>query len=68
MNTKLEKLLKYLESYPGGRMITSFDTNEEAKEFADGMRKNIGESGIASVELSYNRVIVQVSETAILHK
>jgi len=60
MNTKHEKLLKYLESYPNGRMIQAFDTNEEAKAFAEGMRTNIGNSGIATVELSYNRVIIQV--------
>ncbi|MEN9919944.1 MAG: hypothetical protein RL662_2380 [Bacteroidota bacterium] len=64
MNTNHEKLLKYLESYKG-RMIQAFDTNEEAKAFAEGMRKNIGDSGIATVELSYNRVIVQVSDVAI---
>jgi hypothetical protein len=60
MNTNHEKLLKFLESQYNGRMIQSFDTNEEAKAFAEGMRKNIGDSGIATVELSYNRVIVQV--------
>lgn len=65
MNTNHAKLLKYLETYPNGRMIQAFDTNEEAKQFAEGMRKNIGDSGIASVELSYNRVIVQVTEVAI---
>ncbi len=65
MNASHEKLLKYLETYVGGRMIQTFDTNEEAKLFAEGMRKNIGNSGIATVELSYTRVIVQVSEVAI---
>ncbi len=65
MKTQHAKLLKYLESYPNGRMIQAFDTNEEAKVFAEGMRKNIGDSGIATVELSYNRVTIQVSEVAI---
>ena len=65
MNTSHAKLLKYLESHPNGRMIQSFDTNEEAVAFGEGMRKNIGNSGIATVEISYTRVIVQVSEVAI---
>jgi hypothetical protein len=75
MNINHEKLLKYLESYPNGKMIQSFGSNQptldeiaEAKRFAEGMRKNIGDSGIATVEVSYNRVIVQVAESAILHK
>ena len=62
---KQEKLLKWLESYKG-RMIEVFGSNQPtqedldaAKRFAEGMRVNIGDSGIASVELSYNRVIVQ---------
>lgn len=76
MNIQHEKLLKYLESYPNGKMIQSFGSHQptlddiaEAKLFADGMRKNIGEAGIATVEVSYNRVIVQVAEgMAVLHK
>lgn len=76
MNSQHEKLLKYLETFPKGKMIEVFGTNQptldnmdEAKRFAEGMRKNIGDSGIATVEVSYNRVIVQVAEgVAILHK
>lgn len=76
MNSQHDKLLKYLETFPKGKMIEVFGTNQptldnmdEAKRFAEGMRKNIGDSGIATVEVSYNRVIVQVAEgVAILHK
>lgn len=75
MNSNHEKLLKYLETYPNGKMIETFGSNQptledmaEAKRFAEGMRKNIGDSGIATVEVSYNRVIVQIVETADIHK
>ena len=70
MTKNHEKLLKWLEVY-NGRMIEIFGSNQptqedldNAKHFAEGMRKNIGDSGIATVELSYNRVIVQVVNPA----
>ena len=67
MNSNHEKLLKYLETYKNGRMVQIFGDSQptlddiaDAKRFADGMRKNIGDSGIATVDVSYNRVIIQV--------
>lgn len=67
MTKKQEQLLKWLESYPSGRYIEIFGgsnpTNDDhvaATRFAEGMRKNIGSSGIATVDLSYNRVITQL--------
>lgn len=67
MTKKHTQLLKWLESYPNGRYIEIFGgtspTNEDhiaAKRFAEGMRTNIGDSGIATVELGYNRVITQL--------
>ena len=75
MNSNHEKLLKWLESHPNGRMIQIFGSNQptlddiaDAKRFADGMRKNIGNSGIATVEVSYNRVIIQIAAEVALHK
>lgn len=76
MNSNHEKLLKWLESHPNGRMIQTFgsstqptlDDIADAKRFAEGMRKNIGNSGIATVEVSYNRVIIQIVAEVAVHK
>lgn len=68
MKKKSDTLRDYLLQYPNGRMISTFDTDAEAKVFADGMRQNIGDSYIATVELSYNRVTVQLSTEALVSK
>ena len=66
MTKKQEQLVKWLESYKG-RYIETFGSGEpsiedlaNAKAFAEGMKANIGDSGIATVQLSYNRVITQL--------
>lgn len=68
MTPNHEKLIKWLESYPNGKYIQVFGDSKptdqdlvDAKRFADGMRKNVGDSKICSIELSYNRVIVQLT-------
>jgi hypothetical protein len=69
MTSNHEKLVKWLESYPNGKYIQVFGDSSkptdqdllDAKHFADGMRKNVSDSKVCSVELSYNRVIVQLT-------
>jgi hypothetical protein len=72
MNTNHQKLLDYLMKEHNGCMIQTFgstnpsnDDLNDARKFAEGMRKNIGDSGIATVEQRNSRVIVKVTDLAI---
>jgi len=72
MNTNHQKLLDYLMKEHHGCMIQVFGGTQpttedlsDARKFAEGMRKNIGDSGIATVEQRNSRVIVQVAEALV---
>lgn len=74
MNTNHQKLLDYLIKEHQGCMIQTFGGSQpttedliDARKFAEGMRKNIGDSGIATVEQRNSRVIVKVAEV-LVHK
>jgi hypothetical protein len=68
MNKKLDGLINWLSSHPKGVYIQTFGDDlkpsekdmADAARFAEGLRKNIGDSKIASVEVSYNKVITRL--------
>jgi hypothetical protein len=67
MNKHHQGLVKWLESHPKNTYIQTFGDDKpceesmaEARAFAEKLRANIGDSGIASVEVSYNKVITRL--------
>ncbi len=73
MNTKQEKLLNWLLAEYNGHYEQSFGTSvtiedlADARRFAEKMREQIGDSGIATVEQRNTKVIIQVQES-LVHK